>query len=126
MALQGPLGKITRGQANIQDVVWTVHGLPGGEELLSIRNWGMADHANDIDRAGRLVVLGAEQGYVELWDVDAKAQLFRWQPHGGRPVTHLAIGPDGDIATVAEEEDRLFVLRLADVRAKLAELGLGW
>jgi hypothetical protein len=41
-------------------------------------------------------------------------------------VTHLAIGPDGDIATVAQADDALVVLRLAEVKAKLAELGLGW
>jgi len=126
LRLQVPFTKMTSGRATVGDVNWTVHELSSGEQLLRIANWGMADDANDISPDGSLVALGVERGYVELWDVVARAVLFRWQPHGGRPVTHLSIGPNGDVATVAQGESGLTVLRLAEVRAKLTELGLGW
>jgi hypothetical protein len=86
----------------------------------------MADYANDFGPGASLVALGVEQGFVEVWDVEAKALVFRWQPHGGKPVEFLSIGPDGDIATIAKGDDVLAVLRMAEVRAKLTELGLGW
>lgn len=61
-----------------------------------------------------------------MWDVDAKERLFRWLPHGGKSVQQVTFAPNGDLATVAEREDRLVVLRLTKVRAKLTKLGLGW
>jgi WD40 repeat protein len=126
LQLQIPFRKMTSGQATIRDVDWTVHELPSTEPILRIGNWSMTDHANDLSPDGRFVALGVEQGYVELWDVDARSLLFRWQPHGGKTVTHLTIAPNGDVATVAEGESGLTVLRLDEVRGKLTELGLGW
>jgi WD40 repeat protein len=107
-------------------VDWIVRELPSAEAILRIGNWSMTDHANHLSPDGRFIALGVEQGYVELWDVDARSLLFRWQPHNGKTVTHLTIAPNGDVATVAEGESGLTILRLAEVRAKLTELGLGW
>lgn len=121
-----PAGVMRGENANMRDIRLTVHDLTTGDELMRIPNRSKVDHAIDFSADSRLVAVGAEQGYVDLWDIDAKERLFRWQPHGGKLVTHLSIAPDGDIATVAEGEDRLVVLRMAKVRAKLAELGLGW
>ena len=121
-----PAGAMRAQSVNLHDVKWSVRDLSTGEDLLRIPNRSRADEANDFSSDGRLIAVAAEQGYVDLWDVDAKERLFRWQPHGGKPVAHLTIAPDGDIATVAEGEDRLVVLRLDKLRAKLTEIGLGW
>ena len=119
-------GTMRGDSTNLQDVHWSIRDLTTSDQLLQIPNRSMAEDANDFSADSRLIAVGSEQGYVDLWDVDAKELLFRWQPHGGKSVTHLSIAPDGDIATVAEGEDRLVVLRIAKVRAKLTELGLGW
>jgi WD40 repeat protein len=106
--------------------VWTVRALPTGDELLRVPNKSLAEHANDFSPDGRFLAIGSARGHVELWDVDAKAFLFRWQPHGGKSVRHLAFTPDRDVATVADGDDRLVILRLKEVRERLNEMGLGW
>ncbi|HKB05563.1 MAG TPA: WD40 repeat domain-containing serine/threonine protein kinase [Gemmataceae bacterium] len=126
LAVQAPLAMILGGKTNFADFVWTVRELPSGEQLLRIPVRTVAEQANDFGPGARTMALGVDRGYVEYWDVDAKELLFRWQPHGGKPVTQLSIGPEGDIATVAQGDDALAILRLNDVRAKLTELGLGW
>jgi WD40 repeat protein len=112
--------------ANLADSVWTVRALPSGREVLRIPNHSFVDDAHGFGPAGRLIAVGSDRGQAEVWDVDAKELLFRWQPHGGKTVTGLSFGPEGDIATVSEEDDRLAVLRMKDVRERLADLGLGW
>ncbi|HKB00994.1 MAG TPA: hypothetical protein VKD90_02190 [Gemmataceae bacterium] len=87
---------------------------------------GMADMAHDFSPDGRLLALGSDRGQVEVWDVDARALLFRYQPHRGKPVHALVISPDGDIATTSDDDDRLVVVRMREVRDRLTELGLGW
>ncbi|HKB03646.1 MAG TPA: WD40 repeat domain-containing protein, partial [Gemmataceae bacterium] len=114
------------GNLSVENSYWTVRALPSGEELLRMPNRSMADHANDFGSDGRLVAVGSDHGQVEVWDVDAKALLFRYQPHGGKTVHYLAFAHDGDIATASDEDDRLVVLRMKEVRERLAEMGLGW
>jgi WD40 repeat protein len=126
LSMHVPLAAILSGKVNPLDIQLWVRDLTTGEFLLRFQDRSMADGANDFSADNRLLAVGAEQGYVDLWDVDAKERLFRWQPHGGKKVQQLTIAPDGDIATVAESEDRLVVLCMAKVRAKLTELGLGW
>ena len=108
------------------NALWAVRALPSGEELLRVPNRSMADHANDFSPDGRLVALGSERGQVEVWQVDAKALLFRYQPHGGKTVNGLAFSPEGDIATVSDEDDRVVVLRMKEIRERLTQMGLGW
>jgi WD40 repeat protein len=117
---------LTGSNANLTGATWTVRDLPGGQERLRVQNRSLADHANDFCPDGRLIALGADRGYVEVWDVDAKELLFRWQPHNGKTVHALSFGPAGEIATVSEDDDRLTVLRMKDVRERLAAMGLGW
>jgi WD40 repeat protein len=117
---------LTGAAANVTGATWIVRDLPSGEERLRVPNRSLTDHANDFSPDGRLIALGADRGQVEVWDVDTRELLFRWQPHGGKTVHALAFGPEGDIATTSEEDDRLTVLRMNDVRDRLAAMGLGW
>jgi WD40 repeat protein len=116
----------TPGDMSVENSYWTVRGLPSGDQLLRVPNRSMADHAHDFSPDGRLVALGADRGQVEVWDVDAQALVFRYQPHGGKAVHYVAFSPDGDIATASDEDDRLVVLRMKELRKRLAEMGLGW
>ena len=126
LALHVPLAMMTGRLANFADVQWTVRELETGQVLLQVPIRTISEEASDFGPGASRVALGVDRGYVELWDLEAKALLFRWQPHGGNRVMDLAIAPDGDIATVAEGDDALVVLRYKEVKAKLTELGLGW
>ncbi|HEX3149913.1 MAG TPA: WD40 repeat domain-containing serine/threonine protein kinase [Gemmataceae bacterium] len=112
--------------ATMQNAAWIVRAVPSGEELLRVPNRSFADYANAFGPDGSLIAIGADRGQVEVWDVNAKALLFRWQPHGGKMCHYLSFGPAGEIATASDDDDRLSVLRMADVRERLAGMGLGW
>jgi WD40 repeat protein/tRNA A-37 threonylcarbamoyl transferase component Bud32 len=113
--------------ALLTNAYWAVRAVPSGEELLRVPNRSMmADFAHDFSPDGRLVALGSDRGQVEVWDVDAKALLLRFQPHGGRTVHALAFAPNGDLATTSDDDDRLVVVRMREVRDRLTEIGLGW
>lgn len=112
--------------ASIRNALWAIRALPSGEELLSIPNRSLVDHGNDFSPDGRLVALSAHKGEVEVWDTDARRLLFRWQPHGTKIVDHLSFSPEGDIATIARNDDRLIILRMKEVRERLTAMGLGW
>jgi WD40 repeat protein/predicted Ser/Thr protein kinase len=106
---------------------WRVQSLSSGNEQLRvpIRTYAV-EHAFDFSPDGRYLAVGSNRGQVELWDVDAGNVVFRWQPYGGRPVHALAFTPEGDIATVADGDGRLSVLRMKEIRDRLTEMGLGW
>lgn len=110
--------------ASIRNALWTVRALPSGEELLSIPNRSLVDHGNDFSSDGRLVALSADKGEVEVWDTDSRRLLFRWQPHGTKMVEFLSFSPEGDIVTIARNDDRLIILRMKAVRERLAAMGL--
>jgi hypothetical protein len=106
---------------------WVVRAMPAGDILLRVPNRATDnDMAGELGPDGRLLAVGADRGQVEVWDVDTKDLLFRWQPHAGKMVHHLAFGPAGEIAAVSLDDDRLIVLRLPEVRQRLAPMGLGW
>jgi eukaryotic-like serine/threonine-protein kinase len=117
---------LTGAGANILGAAWTVRSLPDGAEVLRVPNRTFSEEAYDFSPDGRLLALGTDRGQAEVWDLETRALLFRWQPHGGKPVHGLAFGPDGDIATGSLEDDRLVVLRMKDVRKHLATMGLDW
>jgi hypothetical protein len=107
---------------------WVVHEVPSGAELFRAPATpsDSAEAPCDFSPDGRCVAVGAPRGYVEVWDIDAKELLFRWQPHGGRTVTGLTFSPEGDIATVARDDHRVCVLKVREVRGRLTTMGLGW
>jgi WD40 repeat protein len=117
---------LTGADTSPSGAVWAVRALPPGDEQLRVRNDSMSEDAHDFSADGRLLALGADRGQVELWDLEARALVFRWQPHGGKTVHHLAFTPDRDLVTVADGDDRLITLRLNEVQQRLAEMGLGW
>jgi WD40 repeat protein len=112
--------------ASIRSAIWKLRGLPSGDELLQIPNRAFVEHGNDFSPDGRLIALAADKGQVEVWDTETRELLFRWQPHGTRQVEFIGFAPNGDIATVAQNDDRLIILRMREVRDRLSNMGLGW
>ena len=112
--------------ASVRDAYWTVRSLRAGEELLRIPNRTISEEGHAFSPDGRFVALAADKGHVEVWDIDKRELLFRWQPHGGKVVEYLSFSPEGDIYTIAQNDDRLMVLRMNEAREKLAAMGLGW
>jgi WD40 repeat protein len=119
---------ITAKGPSLDKAVWVVHEVPSGVEAFRFPATftNSSEPPCDFSPDGRLVAVGAARGYVEVWDIDAKQLVFRWQPHGGKTVTGLTFSPDGDVATVSEEDHRLCVLKLRDLRERLTKMGLGW
>lgn len=112
--------------ASIRSAIWKIHALPSGEQLLQIPNRSFAEHGNDFSPHGQLLAIAADKGQVEVWDTETREFLFRWQPHGTKQVEFLSFAPNGDIATIAQNDDRLIVLRMKEVRERLSRMGLGW
>jgi WD40 repeat protein len=75
---------------------------------------------------GRLLAVGYENGIVELRETETGEELFRWQPHGAKPVKHLAFTPDGAHLATSDGQTPLHLLHLAELRRQLEKMGLGW
>ena len=100
--------------------------MPSGAVVLRVQNQTSSEHAHDLSPDGRTLVVGSDRGHVEVWDLEARGLLFRWQPHGGKVVQAIVVSSAGDIATTCADDDRVCILKWADIRARLTELGLGW
>ena len=108
----------------IKNSFWVVHEIPSGKSVLRIPNSTSEETACDFSPDGRFVAIGAARGHVELWDIASKQLVFRWQPHGGKMIRHLAFSPEGDLAT--SDDERLHLLKVTALRAELAKIGLDW
>jgi WD40 repeat protein len=84
------------------------------------------DYAGEFSTDGRYLAVGSAQGYVELWDLEAKVLVFRWQPHNGKRVQHVVFGPDGTLGTLSYADDSLRILNLRDLRTKLRKIDFDW
>jgi hypothetical protein len=120
------LGMPTGHVIDLAGAAWLIRNLPSGELVTSIPVRRFADHTADFSPDARLLALASDRGHVDVWDIDAKSLLFRWQPHSGKAVHGLAFGPAGEIGTASDDDDRLIVLRMPEVKASLAAMGLGW
>jgi WD40 repeat protein len=115
--------------ASLSGMSWVVREVPSGAVVLRAPNRTFADHVSEFSPDGRYLILGSDRGHVEVWDLEAnetKGPVFRWQPHGGKTVGAVAVSSTGDIATTCEDDDRVCILKWAEVRARLKELGLEW
>jgi eukaryotic-like serine/threonine-protein kinase len=82
--------------------------------------------ASAFSADGKLLAIGYHNGFVELWDVEGKRELFRWQPRGQREVHQIAFSPDNaDIAT-SDGAAPVQLLHLVELRRRLATMGLDW
>jgi len=82
--------------------------------------------ASAFSADGKLLAIGYHNGFVELWDVEGKQELFRWQPRGQREVRQIAFSPDNaDIAT-SDGAAPVQLLHLVELRRRLATMGLDW
>jgi WD40 repeat protein len=113
-------------EASLRNAYWRVRALPSGEELLKIPNRALAENGHAFSPDGRFLAMSADKGQVEVWDIDSKSMLFRWQPHGGKAVEYVTFSPEGDVVTVAKNDNQLMLLRMGEAREKLAAMGLGW
>ena len=110
-------------KANVNNAYWLVQAMPSADEVLRVPNRCMADDANGITPDGRYLALGNDRGEVELWDIESRSMLWRYTPHGGKTIQFLSISPEGDIATLAEDDDRLVVLRMKEVAPAYPQWG---
>jgi WD40 repeat protein/tRNA A-37 threonylcarbamoyl transferase component Bud32 len=111
---------------SLRSTYWTVRAVSSGEELLRIQNRGLMEHGNAFSPDGRFVAISADKGQVEIWDVESRSILFRWQPHGANNVEFVNFSPQGDLATVGQGDSRLVILRMNELRERLKAMGLGW
>jgi WD40 repeat protein/tRNA A-37 threonylcarbamoyl transferase component Bud32 len=79
-------------------------------------------HAFSAD--GKLLAIGFQNGFVELWDVEGKQELFRWQPRGQREVRQIAFSPDNAQIATSDGAAPVQLLHLAELRRQLAGMGL--
>jgi len=67
------------------------------------------------------------EGFVELWDVQQREELFRWQPLRVGEIKHLAFTSDAAfLACSSEKQGAVHLLRLGNLRRRLADMGLDW
>jgi WD40 repeat protein len=82
--------------------------------------------AQAVSHDDRLLALALRDGWVAVWDLDANEELFRWHARKA-DVTQVEFSPDGRFLACADGDmPDLAMLDLADVRRRLAEIGLGW
>ena len=75
----------------------------------------------------RLLAVAHEEGFIELWDIKQKENLFRWQPLRSGKISHLAFTSDAAfLACSSEEQGAVHLLRLGELRSRLAQMGLDW
>jgi WD40 repeat protein len=75
---------------------------------------------------GKLLAIGYHNGFVELWDVERRVELFRWQPRGQREVRQIAFSPDNAVIATSDGAAPVQLLHLAELRRQLAGMGLDW
>lgn len=110
----------------MSNTYWLVRDLPSGVERLRVPMRTMQDHAQAFSNDGRYLATGAKQGYIDVWDIETAERCFSWQPFGGKPIESINFTPEGDVAAVAEDGSPMAVLRVADLRAHLRDLGLDY
>ncbi|HBI46877.1 MAG TPA: hypothetical protein DDY78_29095 [Planctomycetales bacterium] len=75
----------------------------------------------------RLLAVAYGEGFVELWDVQQREELFRWQPLRVGEIKHLAFTSDAAfLACSSEKQGAVHLLRLGNLRRRLADMGLDW
>jgi WD40 repeat protein len=75
----------------------------------------------------RLLAVAYAEGFVELYDVQQKEELFQWQPLRAGAISHLAFSSDGAfLACSSEKQGAVQLLRLGELRRRLADMGLDW
>jgi WD40 repeat protein len=105
---------------------------------MRLRVWDVANHRLHWDMRfsdapagstfspdGRLVVLGYENGSVEVWDVQERELLFQWRGLGAA-VKRLAFTPDAAFLAYSGAQGPIHLLHLRELRRQLADMGLNW
>jgi serine/threonine protein kinase len=102
--------------------LWNV---PNGESCWEIQLTNLIVDAA-FSRDSRLLALGYQNGLVELREVGTGQPLFLWQLEAAHESQHLAFAPDGTYLARADGKATIQLLHLAELRRRLAEMGLGW
>lgn len=123
-SLSMQLDAILKGGAAFDKALWVVHEIATGKEVLHIPNSASSGTPFVFSPDEKYFALSAAKGHIELWDIATRELVFRWQPYGGKRIHYFTFTPDGDLATTAD--GRLSVLKMKDLRAELAKIGLDW
>jgi len=70
-------------------------------------------------------VLGID-GWIVVWDVVTREEIFRWDDQGKLGVGVVSFTPDGDSLIAGGWERPPEILNLPKLRRQLAEIGLNW
>jgi WD40 repeat protein/tRNA A-37 threonylcarbamoyl transferase component Bud32 len=105
---------------------WDVHALPSGETVLSFPYKRGQTVECEFSPDSRFLARAGERGFVELWNVDAKQEILRWQPHSGNAIGAIKFTPEGWLATTAQKHGNLHILKLDPIRKFLEPMGLDW
>jgi WD40 repeat protein len=107
---------------------WRVWALPGLTEALRWPSSTSAEARAAIDFSpdGRLAARSTPGGFVELWDLESRYQLIRWQPSPGRLIGQLTFTPEGWVGTALDKSGDVQILKLDAAHKLLEPLGLGW
>src|SRR5207253_7753038 len=95
--------------------------LPSREKQLEIAN---AETGPAISADGRFLAVGFKDGMIQMCDITAKKEVFRWHYPGGQPLAQLIFTPKGHL--VVNNGQSLQQLDLGLLRQQLAEIGVGW
>ena len=72
-----------------------------------------------------LFAVGYKDGSVQVWDVAAGEELFRWSAYSD-PVIHLAFTPDGTALATSDGQSSIQLLDFPKLRKQLGKIGLDW
>ena len=99
--------------------VWDISS---GDLTLCVKNKSIAtSHCFHPDN--RLFAVGYTDGSIQLWDVAAAEELFRWSAYSGL-VRHLAFTPDGTALATSDGKSSIQLLHLPKLRKQLDKIGL--
>jgi serine/threonine protein kinase/WD40 repeat protein len=77
-----------------------------------------------ISTDGRLLAIAFRDGSVQVWDIAAKQELFRWTAPPDHAIQALAFTPEGGLAM--SDGSSLQLLDLPRLNRQLVEIDLGW
>jgi WD40 repeat protein len=103
--------------------VWHI---ASGDLALHVKNTSIPT-SYCFNPGSRLLAIGYQDGSIQLWDIAAGEELFRfrWNAYSG-PIIQVAFTPDGTALATSDRQSSIQLLDLPKLRKQLGESGLDW